>query len=112
MVRPIAVPADVDQMIEALRVSAFLIGPGASADERTKTISRAMLATARPVPLDADALAMIQPNTSSLERQSLSPACSYLMRENSAACSIRQATSSLRTRAASLRSAAAVVLRG
>ncbi len=56
MVRALASPADLPKLLEDRRFSACLIGPGAGVNDETRAHALAMLATGRPVLLDADAL--------------------------------------------------------
>jgi NAD(P)H-hydrate epimerase len=56
MVRAAAAPADLDTLLADKRFNALLIGPGAGADAATRARALAMLATRRPVLLDADAI--------------------------------------------------------
>ena len=60
MVHPLSGPQDFTALLEDQRISAFLIGPGAGAGEETRERVLAMLATRRPVLLDADALTSFQ----------------------------------------------------
>jgi NAD(P)H-hydrate epimerase len=62
MVRPLRDDADLDQLLDDARFSALLIGPGAGVDAHTRGRVLAMLATARPVVLDADALSAFAPD--------------------------------------------------
>jgi len=56
MVRAAATPADLGKLLEDSRFNALLIGPGAGVDASTRARALAMLATKRPVLLDADAI--------------------------------------------------------
>jgi NAD(P)H-hydrate epimerase len=58
MVRPLAGPHDLDRLLADSRFTALLIGPGAGIDGFTRAHTLAMLATGRPVLLDADALSV------------------------------------------------------
>lgn len=60
MVRPFAAESDVAPMLADARISAMLIGPGAGATDATRDHALAMLATGRPVLLDADALTVFK----------------------------------------------------
>jgi ADP-dependent NAD(P)H-hydrate dehydratase / NAD(P)H-hydrate epimerase len=70
MVSPVAHAEDFDRLLKDDHHSAFLIGPGAStntgtgADTRTRVL--AMLQTARPTVLDADALSIFKDDPQSL----------------------------------------------
>ena len=58
MVRPLAEPKDLAQLLADARFTALLIGPGAGLGESTREQALAMLATGRPTLLDADALSV------------------------------------------------------
>ena len=58
MVRPLAQPHDLARLLADARFTALLIGPGAGVDDATREQALAMLATGRPVVLDADALSV------------------------------------------------------
>jgi NAD(P)H-hydrate epimerase len=60
MVTPLAKSDDFNRLLEDKRLSAFLIGPGAGTDEFIRDYALAMLATGKPVVLDADAITMFQ----------------------------------------------------
>ena len=56
MVHPLSRPEDFSRLLSDSRYTAFLIGPGAGISAATRTRALAMLATRRPVLLDADAI--------------------------------------------------------
>jgi NAD(P)H-hydrate epimerase len=56
MVRAAPTPADLGKLLADKRFNALLIGPGAGVDAETRARALAMLATRRPVLLDADAI--------------------------------------------------------
>lgn len=58
MVRPLARPHDLEGLLADARFNALLIGPGAGVDETTRAHTLSMLATGRPVVLDADAISV------------------------------------------------------
>ena len=58
MVRPVARAEDLERLLADARFSALGIGPGAGVEDSTRTYALAMLATRRPVLLDADALSV------------------------------------------------------
>ena len=58
MVRPLAEPDGLAQLLADKRFTAFLIGPGAGINDTTRHHALALLATGRPVLLDADALSV------------------------------------------------------
>jgi NAD(P)H-hydrate epimerase len=60
MVHGVARPEDFARLLADARYNALLIGPGAGVSEGTRGRVRDMLATGRPVVLDADALSVFQ----------------------------------------------------
>ena len=60
MVRPLADAGDLTALLDDTRISAMLIGPGAGISGETRAHALAMLQTARPVVLDADALSVFK----------------------------------------------------
>ena len=60
MVRPLAQPDDLSRLLADARFSALLIGPGAGVTETTRACALAMLASGRPVLLDADAISVFE----------------------------------------------------
>jgi NAD(P)H-hydrate epimerase len=68
MVRPLAAPEDFAALLGDARISACLIGPGAGVGVETRTRVLAMLASGRPVLLDADALTAFQSDPGALWR--------------------------------------------
>ncbi len=56
IVKAVAAPEDLRALIADERISAFLIGPGAGVHAETRAAALAMLASARPTVLDADAI--------------------------------------------------------
>ena len=112
MVRPLAEPNDFNRLLDDPRVSAFLIGPGAGADEQTRTRALAMLATGRATVLDADALTAFQHVTASLHAAIHGP-CVITPHDGEFQRLFDPAGDKLtRTRAAALRSGAVIVLKG
>jgi NAD(P)H-hydrate epimerase len=112
MVRPLAEPNDFNRLLDDPRVSAFLIGPGAGADEQTRTRALAMLATGRATVLDADALTAFQHVTASLDAAIHGP-CVLTPHDGEFRRLFDPAGDKLtRTRAAALRSGAVIVLKG
>jgi ADP-dependent NAD(P)H-hydrate dehydratase / NAD(P)H-hydrate epimerase len=68
MVQPLSAPADFDRMLTDRRFSAFLIGPGAGVGDETRRRALGMLATGRPVVLDADAISVFATDPESLDK--------------------------------------------
>jgi hydroxyethylthiazole kinase-like uncharacterized protein yjeF len=58
MVQPLSSPQDLERLLKDPRYSAFLIGPGAGVNDATRERALRMLATGRPVLLDADAISV------------------------------------------------------
>lgn len=73
MVHSVAEQHDLDLLLRDQRISALLIGPGAGVTEETRTRALAMLATGRPVVLDADALTVFRHDLVSLRRAVCGP---------------------------------------
>ncbi len=66
MVRPLAGASDLSRLLGDRRFSAFLIGPGAGVDAQTREHALAMLASGRPVVLDADAITVFEQDPKAL----------------------------------------------
>ncbi len=66
MVQPLAQDADLSRLLLDARYTAFLIGPGAGVDDGTRHRALELLATARPVLLDADAITAFASNAGEL----------------------------------------------
>ncbi len=66
MVRPLPDAAALAPILEDPRITAMLIGPGAGVSGETREHALAMLATRRPVLLDADAITVFQENPKTL----------------------------------------------
>lgn len=60
MVQPMAGLPDLAHLLQDKRITAFLIGPGAGANDNTRNAALAMLATGRPTLLDADAISVFE----------------------------------------------------
>ena len=73
MVQSLASPEDFSELLTGNRFSAFLIGPGAGVGEETRNRALAMLATARPTLLDADAITSFQDDPAALDRAIVGP---------------------------------------
>ncbi len=68
MVHPVSQQCDLDKLLQDKRITALLIGPGAGATEQTRARTLAMLATGRPLVLDADALTVFRHDLEALRR--------------------------------------------
>jgi hydroxyethylthiazole kinase-like uncharacterized protein yjeF len=66
MVRPLGVEADLGTLLADPRFNALAIGPGAGVSSETRRQVLAMLATGRPVVLDADALTVFAEDPAAL----------------------------------------------
>jgi NAD(P)H-hydrate epimerase len=60
MVRPLAAPEQLSELVADSRITAMLIGPGAGIDAATSGQALSILGTGRPAVLDADALSVFQ----------------------------------------------------
>jgi len=68
MVRPLAAPEEFDHLLDDIRFTAFLIGPGAGLHGETRNRVLAILRTGRSTLLDADALTVFHEDPPSLFR--------------------------------------------
>ncbi|MBS7541183.1 NAD(P)H-hydrate dehydratase [Ancylobacter lacus] len=112
MVSPIAVPEQFAQLLNDVRVSAFLLGPGAGVGEATRGRALAMLSTGRATVLDADALTCFQDDPLALDHAIAGP-CVLTPHDGEFARLFDTDGDKLsRTRAAARRCGAVVVLKG
>lgn len=113
MVRPLsAASGDFERLLEDRRFTAFLIGPGAGVDETTRDRTLAMLASGRPVLLDADALSAFAANPQTLFH-ALNDRCVLTPHEGEYSRLFRAQGDKLsRARAAARLSGAVMVLKG
>jgi NAD(P)H-hydrate epimerase len=68
MVQPLFQDGDFARLLSDRRYTAFAIGPGAGVDDTTRRRALAMLATRKPVLLDADAISVFADRTDELIR--------------------------------------------
>ena len=68
MVRPLKQDGDLAELLSDPRFTAFLIGPGAGVTDATRETVLEILAAARPVLLDADAISVFASKTAELAR--------------------------------------------
>ncbi|MEP6548250.1 MAG: NAD(P)H-hydrate dehydratase [Gammaproteobacteria bacterium] len=68
MVQPLSQEGDFTRLLADPRYTAFLIGPGAGVDEGTRQRALELLATARPVLLDADAITVFASGADALKQ--------------------------------------------
>lgn len=66
MVRPVAQAQDLERLLADARFSALGVGPGAGVGDSTREHALAMLATRRPVLLDADAISVFAKDRAAL----------------------------------------------
>jgi hydroxyethylthiazole kinase-like uncharacterized protein yjeF len=112
MVHPVSQRSDLDILLRDQRISALLIGPGAGVNEHTRTRALAMLATGRPVVLDADALTVFRHDLVSLCRAICGP-CVLTPHEGEYARLFDAGGDKLsRARAAAQLSGAIIILKG
>ncbi len=112
MVRPLKLPDDFDHLLSDKRFTAFLIGPGAGVKDLTREKALAMLATSRPVLLDADAISVFSSDPGELARAIRGP-CVLTPHEGEFARLFDAKGDKLsRARAAARRSGAVIVLKG
>jgi len=112
MVRPLSKPDDLKHLLADSRFTALLIGPGAGVSNETRERSLAMLATGRPVLLDADALSAFAQDPKALFA-ALNQRCVLTPHEGEFARLFTIAGDKLaRARAAARTSGAVVVLKG
>lgn len=112
MVRPLAQPEDLARLLADARISALLIGPGAGINDTTRERARAMLASGRPVVLDADAISVFADRPRELF-QAIRSACVLTPHEGEFARLFGASGDKLaRARAAARESGAVIVLKG
>lgn len=73
MAKPYVDTASLYALIEDTRIGAFLIGPGAGPHTQTRQTTLRMLATGKPVVMDADALTAFGKQTDHLQRAIQAP---------------------------------------
>jgi NAD(P)H-hydrate epimerase len=112
MVSPITRPEDLEHLLADNRYSGLLIGPGAGIGPETRSRVLVMLATGRPMLLDADALTAFANDPPALERAIIGP-CVLTPHDGEFRRLFDASGDKLtRTRAAASRSGAVVVLKG
>jgi hydroxyethylthiazole kinase-like uncharacterized protein yjeF len=109
---PLSGDQDLARLLEERRYSAFLIGPGAGVDDATRVRALAMLATRKPVVLDADAISVFASRPDDLFQGIRGP-CVITPHEGEFSRIFDAAGDKLaRARRAARRSGAVVVLKG
>jgi hydroxyethylthiazole kinase-like uncharacterized protein yjeF len=112
MVQPLTRPADLTRLLADPRYTAFLIGPGAGVNDATRDTAFELLATARPVLLDADAITVFASRASEL-RQAIRGPCVMTPHEGEFARLFATEGGKLsRARIAAQQSGAVIVLKG
>lgn len=112
MVRPLARPLDLARLLADARISALLIGPGAGVNDATRERARAMLASGRPVVLDADAISVFADRPRELF-DAVRSACVLTPHEGEfARLFVSSGDKLTRARAAARESGAVIVLKG
>jgi len=112
IVKAVAAPEDLQALIADERICAFLIGPGAGIHAQTRSAAHAMLATARPTVLDADAITVFGEDPRDLMR-AIRGACVMAPHEGEFGRLFAYTGDKLaRARAAAKESRAVIVLKG
>jgi NAD(P)H-hydrate epimerase len=112
MVQPLARGGDLAPLLSDSRYSAFLIGPGAGVNDTTRKTALEMLATGRPVLLDADAISVFASRAAELSRAIRGP-CVMTPHEGEFARVFDAGGGKLlRARAAARQCGAVIVLKG
>ena len=112
MVQPLAVPEDFECLLDDSHYKAFLIGPGAGTGEETRARVLVMLATGRPTVLDADALTTFADDPPTLD-QAITGPCVLTPHDGEFQRLFDPSGDKLtRTRVASRRSGAIIILKG
>jgi NAD(P)H-hydrate epimerase len=112
MVQPLSEAGDLARLLNDTRYTAFLIGPGAGVNDTTRAHALAMLETARPVLLDADAISVFKSRAAEL-RDAVEGACVMTPHEGEFARVFAVVGDKLsRARAAARQSGAVLVLKG
>ena len=109
---PLSGDPDFSRLLQDRRYAAFLIGPGAGVDDATRVRALAMLATGKPVVLDADAISVFASQPEELFQAIRGP-CVLTPHEGEFSRIFDAAGDKLtRARRAARRSGAVVVLKG
>jgi NAD(P)H-hydrate epimerase len=112
MVQPLAQHSDLTRLLSDSRYTAFLIGPGAGVNAATRGTALDLLATRRPVLLDADAITVFASKAADLKEAIRGP-CIMTPHEGEFARVFDVRGDKLgRARAAARQSGAVIVLKG
>jgi NAD(P)H-hydrate epimerase len=112
MVRPLTQDGDLARLLSDSRYTAFLIGPGAGVNDATRETALELLATARPVLLDADAITVFASRAAELTRAIQGPCIMTPHDGEFARVFDTQGDKLSRARAAARQSGAVIVLKG
>jgi hydroxyethylthiazole kinase-like uncharacterized protein yjeF len=112
MVRPLTQEGDLTHLLSDSRYTAFLIGPGAGVTDATRKTALEILATARPVLLDADAISVFASRAAELARAIRGPCVMTPHDGEFARVFDPQGDKLSRARAAARHSGAVIVLKG
>ena len=110
--QPLTQDGDWISLLQDSRYTAFLIGPGAGVNEGTRLKSLELLATARPVLLDADAITACASNADELAQAICGPCVMTPHEGEFARIFHMQGDKLARARGAARQSGAIVVLKG
>jgi ADP-dependent NAD(P)H-hydrate dehydratase / NAD(P)H-hydrate epimerase len=112
MVQPLARESDLTRLLSDPRYTAFLIGPGAGVNAATRGAVLELLATARPVLLDADAISVFESAADELAQAIRGPCVLTPHEGEFARLFDLKGDKLLRARAAARHSGAVIVLKG
>jgi NAD(P)H-hydrate epimerase len=112
MVQPLTQDGDLIRLLQDSRYTAFLIGPGAGVNDGTRHNALELLATARPVLLDADAISAFASNAAELAQAIRGPCVMTPHEGEFARIFHMQGDKLARARGAAQQSGAIVVLKG
>jgi len=112
MVQTLAKDGDLARLLADSRYSAFLIGPGAGVTDATRANALALLATHRPVLLDADAISVFASDAAAL-KDAIHGACVMTPHEGEFARIFKlKGDKLMRARSAAQECGAVIVLKG
>ena len=112
MVQPLRHSEDLARLLSDSRYTAFLLGPGAGVNDPTRETALALLGTARPVLLDADAITVFASRKAELARAIRGP-CVMTPHDGEFARAFDVGGDKLaRSRTAARQSGAVIVLKG
>jgi NAD(P)H-hydrate epimerase len=112
MVQPVARDGDLSRLLSDARYTALLIGPGAGVNDATRDAALEILATGRPVLLDADAITVFASKEDQLARAIRGPCVMTPHDGEFARVFPAHGDKLARARAAARQSGAVIVLKG